>query len=140
MSRNEKAADMSGLYAAAIKAGVTKLDPRTLWRNPVMFVTEVGACLVTASLAQALVSHQGRAAHTATVAVILWLTILFANFAESLAEARGRAQADTLRRTRRQTAARRGHESRGIRRCRAGNRHRAAASRRPPAAWGCECG
>ena len=95
------------LVLKALRQSFLMLSPRTMARNPVMFVTEVGAFLVTTSLVLEIAGHGGRVGYTAAVAAILWLTILFANFAESLAEARGRAQADTLRRTRRQTTARR---------------------------------
>src|SRR5262249_16929808 len=74
-----------------------KLDPRTLWRTPVMFVTEVGAALTTV-LAAADPSVFGW-----LITGWLWLTVLFATLAESVAESRGRAQADSLRRTRQTT-------------------------------------
>jgi len=77
-----------------------KLDPRAMWHNPVMFIVEIGAVLTTAF-----------SVHTPTVfgwmiVVWLWLTVLFANLAEAVAEGRGKAQAETLRRTRTQTVAR----------------------------------
>lgn len=84
-----------------------KLDPRTLVRNPVMFIVEVGSLLTTGIFVQELVSAQGNPAFTGQVAFWLWFTVLFANFAEAMAEGRGRAQADTLRRTRTETVARR---------------------------------
>ena len=78
-----------------------KLDPRVQLRNPVMFVVEVGAVLTTGTAI----------AHTSvfnwTIVVWLWLTVLFANLAEAVAEGRGKAQAETLRRTKRETVARR---------------------------------
>lgn len=78
-----------------------KLDPRTLWRNPVMFIVEIGAAWSTV-LAVAAPSW------FAWLAVIwLWLTVLFANLAEAVAEGRGKAQAETLRRAKTQTVARR---------------------------------
>ena len=78
-----------------------KLDPRVQLRNPVMFVVEVGAVLTTIE-----------AVATPTVfawviTVWLWLTVMFANLAEAVAEGRGKAQAETLRRTKRETVARR---------------------------------
>lgn len=78
-----------------------KLNPRTLWRNPVMFIVEIGAAWSTV-LAVAAPSW------FAWLAVIwLWLTVLFANLAEAVAEGRGKAQAETLRRAKAQTVARR---------------------------------
>ena len=83
------------------------LAPRRMMRNPVMFVTEIGAALTTIVGVQAAIAGGERVGYFAAVAVWLWLTVLFANFSEALAEARGRAQADTLRATRRDTPARR---------------------------------
>ena len=78
-----------------------KLDPRTLWRNPVMFIVEIGAAWCTAL---AIIDPTW----FAWLAVIwLWLTVLFANLAEAVAEGRGKAQAETLRRAKTQTVARR---------------------------------
>jgi K+-transporting ATPase ATPase B chain len=85
----------------ALPEALRKLDPRTLWRNPVMFVTEVGA-VITTVLAVVHPSLFGW-----LITGWLWLTVLFGNLAEAVAESRGRAQANTLRRTRRQTVARR---------------------------------
>jgi K+-transporting ATPase ATPase B chain len=79
---------------------VKKLDPRVQVRNPVMFVVEVGSVLTTYSA----VIHNSIFAWTITV--WLWLTVLFANLAEAVAEGRGKAQAETLRRTKRETVAR----------------------------------
>src|SRR6201997_3473155 len=78
-----------------------KLDPRVQIKNPVMFVVEVGSVLTTYSA----VLHSSIFAWTITV--WLWLTVLFANLAEAVAEGRGKAQAETLRRTKRETVARR---------------------------------
>jgi K+-transporting ATPase ATPase B chain len=80
---------------------VKKLDPRVQVHNPVMFVVEVGAALTTYS---AIAKPN---AFAWTITVWLWLTVVFANLAEAVAEGRGKAQADTLRRTRRETMARR---------------------------------
>ncbi len=77
-----------------------KLDPRVQIRNPVMFVVEVGSVLTTYSA----IIHTSIFAWTITV--WLWLTVLFANLAEAVAEGRGKAQAETLRRTKRETVAR----------------------------------
>jgi K+-transporting ATPase ATPase B chain len=78
-----------------------KLDPRVQFRNPVMFVVEVGAALTTVTaIAKPSVFNW-------TIVVWLWLTVLFANLAEAVAEGRGKAQAETLRKTKRETVARR---------------------------------
>jgi K+-transporting ATPase ATPase B chain len=86
---------------------VVMLKPWVMARNPVMFVTEIGAFLTALVLVENLFRDRSAFAYTLAVTVILWLTVLFANFAEALAEARGKAQADTLKRTRRKTLARR---------------------------------
>src|ERR1700742_412966 len=78
-----------------------KLDPRTLWRNPVMFIVEIGAAWSTYL---AIVNETWFAW---LIVVWLWLTVLFANLAEAVAEGRGKAQAETLRRAKTQTVARR---------------------------------
>jgi potassium-transporting ATPase ATP-binding subunit len=95
------------LVRTAGKQSVVMLKPWVMARNPVMFVTEIGAALTTLVLVVDFVQEQLRFFYTLAVAVILWMTVLFANFAEALAEARGKAQADTLKRTRRKTLARR---------------------------------
>src|SRR5512139_919511 len=85
---------------------VRKLDPRTMMRNPVMFVVEVGSVLTTILWAQALGGRgEAPAGFIGAIAVWLWFTVLFANFAEALAEGRGKAQAEALRRTRQETQA-----------------------------------
>jgi potassium-transporting ATPase ATP-binding subunit len=94
------------LMRIAGKQAVMMLKPWVMARNPVMFVTEVGAALTTLVLILDLIRKDGAISYTLAVMVILWLTVLFANFAEALAEARGKAQTDTLRRTRRMTLAR----------------------------------
>ncbi|MGH3224130.1 MAG: potassium-transporting ATPase subunit KdpB [Streptosporangiaceae bacterium] len=78
-----------------------KLDPRVQLKNPVMFVVEVGAALTTGTA----IAHSS--IFNWTIVVWLWLTVLFANLAEAVAEGRGKAQAETLRRTKRETVARR---------------------------------
>jgi potassium-transporting ATPase ATP-binding subunit len=94
------------LLLRAAGDAVRKLDPRALLRNPVIFVTEVVASLVTILFVRDLFAGGG-AAFSGQVAAWLWFTVLFANFAEAVAEGRGKAQADTLRRTRSETQAKR---------------------------------
>ncbi len=83
-----------------------KLSPRHMVRNPVMFVTEVVAALVTILFVRDFLVGDG-AAFSGQIAAWLWFTVLFANFAEAVAEGRGKAQADTLRRTKTETLAKR---------------------------------
>ncbi|MEQ1696677.1 MAG: potassium-transporting ATPase subunit KdpB [Hyphomicrobiaceae bacterium] len=89
---------------AAVDA-LVKLDPRKLVRNPVMFVTEVVAALVTVLFVRELALGIGSPLFSGQIAAWLWFTVLFANFAEAVAEGRGKAQADALRRTRTDTKA-----------------------------------
>lgn len=91
---------------AAIDA-LRKLDPRQLMRNPVIFVTEVVSAVVTVVFVRDLLAHNGAAGFSGQIAACLWFTVLFANFAEAVAEGRGKAQADALRRTRTDTRAKR---------------------------------
>ncbi len=90
------------------------LLPQRMVRNPVMFVTELGAVLSTLSGGSAAVSGDASAFYQLAVSAILWLTVLFANFAEAMAEARGKAQTRALRDTRKSTAARRQTEEGSI--------------------------
>ena len=89
----------------AIWSAFVKLDPRTLIRNPVMFVVEVVTLLTTIIFIRDLVTGGGNLSFTFQIIVWLWITVLFANFAEAVAEGRGKAQADALRRTRTETQA-----------------------------------
>ena len=84
-----------------------KLNPRTLMRNPVMFVVEIVAVATTIVLARDLAAGNPGIPFTAQIAFWLWFTVVFANFAEAVAEGRGKAQAENLRRTRTQTMAKR---------------------------------
>ena len=95
------------IIAAAAVDAVRKLDPRALAKNPVIFVTEVVSALVTVLFIRDLVAQDGVASFSGQIAAWLWFTVLFANFAEAVAEGRGKAQADALRRTRSDTHARR---------------------------------
>ncbi|MCU0684664.1 MAG: potassium-transporting ATPase subunit KdpB [Polyangiaceae bacterium] len=91
---------------AALDA-LKKLDPRHLVRNPVMFVVEVGSALTLVLYAQAAASGAPDAGFTLAVSLWLWFTVLFANFAEAMAEGRGKAQADSLRKAKRDVQAKR---------------------------------
>ncbi|MGV3708873.1 MAG: potassium-transporting ATPase subunit KdpB [Gemmatimonas sp.] len=84
-----------------------KLNPRHMLRNPVMFVVLVGSVLTTAALARDVASGAGEVGFTLQLTVWLWFTVLFANFAEAMAEGRGKAQADSLRASRTQAYAKR---------------------------------
>jgi potassium-transporting ATPase ATP-binding subunit len=86
---------------------VRKLDPRKLSRNPVIFVTEAVSLVVTILFLRDLITRSDVAFFTGQIAAWLWFTVLFANFAEAVAEGRGKAQADTLRRMRSDTMAKR---------------------------------
>ena len=98
----------SEIIRNALVGALTKLDPRAQLRNPVMFVVEVGAAVTTAVFLKGLFTGGvANLSFTFAIAVWLWFTLLFANFAEAMAEGRGKAQADTLRRTRRDTTANR---------------------------------
>jgi potassium-transporting ATPase ATP-binding subunit len=87
----------------ALVDAVVKLDPRTMMKNPVMFVVEVGSVVTTLLLFR----EQKSFAFNLQITLWLWFTVLFANFAEAMAEGRGKAQADTLRKARSETEARR---------------------------------
>jgi K+-transporting ATPase ATPase B chain len=91
------------ILGRAARDSVVKLDPRRMARNPVMFVVEVGSVLVTA------LAVADPSLFAWLIAAWLWFTVLFANFAEAIAEGRGKAQAEELRRTRAETIAHRRH-------------------------------
>jgi potassium-transporting ATPase ATP-binding subunit len=94
------------LLTQAVKASFPKLDPREQVRNPVMFIVELGSAITTVIFFKDLFQgHTGQLWFVGTIAIWLWLTVLFANFAEALAEGRGKAQADALRATRTTTNA-----------------------------------
>jgi K+-transporting ATPase ATPase B chain len=94
------------LYQRAVLDSFVKLNPRLMVRNPVMFVVEVGSLLTTALWIQALFGKgEAPAGFIGGVALWLWFTVLFANFSEAVAEGRGKAQAEALRKTRQTTQA-----------------------------------
>ncbi len=99
------------MYRRALVDSVLKLNPRSMVRNPVMFVVEVGSVLTSALWIQALLATgEAPAWYIGFVSLWLWFTVLFANFSEALAEGRGKAQAEALRRARRDTTAKRLHK------------------------------
>ena len=91
----------------AIGDSFAKLNPATLWKNPVIFVVEVGALVTTVFLVRDLVTHAPDTGFNLQISLWLWFTVLFANFAEAMAEARGKAQADSLRKTKTDSLAKR---------------------------------
>jgi K+-transporting ATPase ATPase B chain len=98
--------DAQIIRRAALDA-LVKLHPRTMAKNPVMFVVEVGSVLTTLALVRDGLAGRGSLGFEIQITFWLWLTVLFANFAEAMAEGRGKAQADTLRRARTETVANR---------------------------------
>ncbi len=97
----------AGLAAAAGRSAIAKLEPRSLARNPVMFVTGVVALLTTLLFLRDIVVEQEQAGLVGQLAAWLWITVLFANFAEAIAEGRGKARADSLRATQAETECKR---------------------------------
>src|SRR5580704_5231654 len=97
----------SEIAGGAFKESFIKLNPVTLAKNPVIFVVEVGAALTTIFLVRDLFTGASGLLFSIQIALWLWFTVLFANFAEAMAEARGKAQADTLRKTKSDTIAKR---------------------------------
>src|ERR1700735_4697608 len=95
------------IMAQALIDSVRKLDPRWMVKNPVMFVVEVGSVLTTALLIENAINHRTGLGFNLQITLWLWFTVVFANFAEAMAEGRGKAQADTLRKARTQTVANR---------------------------------
>ena len=91
----------------ATAASFAKLNPVTLLKNPVMFVVEVGAAITTVFLIRDLFTGGGSIGFQVQISLWLWFTVLFANFAEAMAEARGKAQADALRKTKTDVIAKR---------------------------------
>src|SRR5262249_56965327 len=82
----------------ALIDSIVKLNPRTMMRNPVMFVVEIGSVVTSVLLVKDLVRGSGIFGFDLQITLWLWFTVLFANFAEAMAEGRGKAQAETLRR------------------------------------------
>lgn len=94
------------LVQTALKQSFIKLDPRVMVRNPVMFTVEIGTAVMAYVTVYSMNhSGQGSPVYNFIIFLVLLLTVLFANFAEAIAEARGKAQADSLRKTREETPA-----------------------------------
>src|SRR5262249_40352237 len=93
------------IVVPAIGSAFVKLDPRTLIKNPVMFVLEIVTVLTTVILIRDLITGGEHIGFEFQIILWLWFTVLFANFAEAIAEGRGKAQADALRKTRTETQA-----------------------------------
>ena len=95
------------ILGQALLDSVRKLDPRGMVKNPVMFVVEVGSVLTTLLLIDNTLHHRPGFAFNLQITLWLWFTVLFANFAEAMAEGRGKAQAETLRKAKGETVAQR---------------------------------
>jgi potassium-transporting ATPase ATP-binding subunit len=93
------------IVGVAVRDAIRKLHPRTMAKNPVMFVVEVGSVLTTFALVRDALTGRPGLAFEVQITFWLWLTVVFANFAEAMAEGRGKAQADTLRKARTETVA-----------------------------------
>jgi potassium-transporting ATPase ATP-binding subunit len=104
-SRRQTSLLSTEMLLPAIGQAFRMLKPLVMMRNPVMFVTEVGAAVTTAVTIQAVLTGVSDVGYFAAVTIMLWLTVWFANFAEALAEARGKAQAASLRRARKDVTA-----------------------------------
>ena len=93
------------LLRPAIRDAFKKLHPKTMMKNPVMFVVEVGSILTTTLLILDTIHRHGNPKFDLQITLWLWFTVLFANFAEAMAEGRGKAQADALRQAKSETIA-----------------------------------
>jgi len=93
------------IITRAVGDSFKKLDPRCMARNPVMFIVEVGALVTTVFFIRSIIGHTAASAFEFAISAWLWFTVLFANFAEAVAEGRGKAQAEFLRRTKSDTMA-----------------------------------
>ncbi|MCJ8507476.1 potassium-transporting ATPase subunit KdpB [Rhizobium lemnae] len=109
MSKDHKAQSLldPAILLPAMRDSVLKLNPRQLLRNPVIFVTEAVAAVVTILFLRDLAVGNGQAGFSGQIAAWLWFTVLFATFAEAVAEGRGRAQAESLKKTKSEMTARR---------------------------------
>src|SRR4249919_410422 len=107
MTKNKSKLFEASLVNTALKQSFVKLNPRVMFRNPVMFTVEICTAVMLAVCIWIMTGEktQGGLAYNIIVFAVLLLTLLFANFAEAIAEARGKAQADSLRKTREDTPA-----------------------------------
>ncbi|HUJ94898.1 MAG TPA: potassium-transporting ATPase subunit KdpB [Terriglobales bacterium] len=105
--RKSKAIWEMKIVRRAALDSLLKLDPRHMMGNPVMFVVEVGSVITSVLLLQNILRHEAGFGFNLQITLWLWFTVLFANFAEAMAEGRGKAQADTLRKARAETIAHR---------------------------------
>src|SRR5258708_9733437 len=103
--RKQSLADTK-ILTRAVTDSFRKLAARTMVKNPVMFVVEVGAVLTTVQLVSNAFHHAGKISFGLQITLWLWFTVLFANFAEAMAEGRGKAQASTRGKARAETHAR----------------------------------
>ncbi len=95
------------IVGGALRGSFSKLNPRTLMKNPVMFVVEIGSVVTSYDLIRDHLLHRAGFGFELQITLWLWFTVLFANFAEAMAEGRGKAQAETLRKARAETVAHR---------------------------------
>ncbi len=105
--QNKKSLWDAKIVRQALVDSVAKLHPRTMMRNPVMFVVEVGSVITAVLLIKDVTRHNSGFSFDLQITLWLWFTVLFANFAEAMAEGRGKAQADTLRKAKSETVANR---------------------------------
>ena len=109
MSKAEKQISIwnAQIVTRALIDSVKKLNPLTMMKNPVMFVVEIGSVLTTILLIRDIATSAPGLGFALQITLWLWFTVLFANFAEAMAEGRGKAQADNLRKAKTETIARR---------------------------------
>src|SRR5579859_2371619 len=107
MAANKRSLWDAKIVRQALVDSVVKLGPRTMMRNPVMFVVEIGSVITSVLLFQDVRKHSPDLGFDLQITLWLWFTVLFANFAEAMAEGRGKAQADTLRKAKSETVANR---------------------------------
>jgi len=93
------------IFQRALVDSIVKLNPHAMMKNPVMFVVEIGSAITSLYLFRDLISHHGSLRFDLQITLWLWFTVLFANFAEAMAEGRGKAQADSLRKAKSDTTA-----------------------------------
>jgi len=105
MQANRRSLFDAKIVRRASVDALAKLNPAVMMKNPVMFVVEIGSVLTTVLLISDLVTHHGHFSFDLQITLWLWFTVLFANFAEAMAEGRGKAQADALRQAKSETTA-----------------------------------